>query len=157
MNNAMKHRIKSLWLPGLVISVAATMLIESLTKAGVKPRTISFVLGQPDHLFLYSFWLLALPPLGALGAWWSKRAGGGRWERALAGILPASPVTVVSAVAAFPVAFVLDSHFPLRLLLSSTATALLNWTIIPGAALFLGALPFLRQQPQPLVVSRTAR
>jgi len=148
----MKRRVKTLWLPGVVTSVASVALLQVLERTGVKPLTIP--VGQPFWLVLHSFWLLALPLLGALGAWWSMRAGGGPWERVLAGISPASPVVVV-CLGVFPVAVVVDSHVPLRLLLSSLGVTLLNWSLIPGVALFLGALPFLKQRPQPAIVSRS--
>jgi hypothetical protein len=53
------------------------------------------------------------------------------------------------------VALVVDSHVPLRLLLSSLGVALLNWSLIPGVALFLGALPFLKRRAHPAIVSRS--
>jgi hypothetical protein len=151
----MKRRAKNLWLPGIVTSFASVALLGVLDRAGVKPLTIFISVGQA--LYLDLFWLVALPLLGALGAWWSKRAGGGPWERALAGIFPASPVAPVTMVClgAFPVALVIDSHVPLRWLLSSFGLGLLNYSLIPGVALFLGALPFLKQRPQPAIVSRS--
>jgi len=147
----MRHRVMSLWLPGIATSVASLALLQVLNRAGVKPVTIS--VGEPHYLVFHSFWLLALPPLGALGAWWSERAGGGVWERVLAGISPASPVAVV-CVAVFPLALVVDSNVSLRLMLSTLGVSFLNWSLIPGAALFLGVLPFLKQRPLPSVASR---
>ncbi len=151
----MKRRVKNLWLPGIVTSFGSVALLGVLDRAGVKPLTIFISVGQT--LYLDLFWLLTLPLLGALGAWWSKRAGGGPWERALAAIFPASPVAPVAMVClgAFPVALVIDPHVPLRLLLSGFGLGLLNYSLIPGVALFLGALPFLKQRPQPVVVSRS--
>jgi hypothetical protein len=153
----MKRRVKNLWLPGIVTSFASVALLGVLDRAGVKPLTIFISVGQT--LYLDLFWLLALPLLGALGAWWSKRAGGRPWERALAGIFPASPVApavmVMVCLGAFPVALVIHSHVPLRLLLSSFGLGLLNYSLIPGVALFLGALPFLKQRRQAAIVSRS--
>jgi len=160
----MKRRVKSLYLPSVVTSVASVAWLGLLDRAGVKPLTI-FISGghsTPDTLrvpstqtlYLDLFWLLALPLLGALGAWWSKRAGGGLWERVFAGISPASPLALFF-LGVFPVALVVDSHVPLRLQLSGLGFALLNWSLIPGVALFLGALPFLKQGPQPAIVSRS--
>ncbi|HMD99158.1 MAG TPA: hypothetical protein VKM93_17755 [Terriglobia bacterium] len=150
----MKRRAKNLWLPGIVTSFASVALLGVLDRAGVKPLTIFISVGQT--LYLDLFWLLALPLLGALGAWWSKRAGGGPRERALAGIFPASPVApvVMVCLGAYPVALVIDSHVSLRLL-SSFGLGLLNYSLIPGVALFLGALPFLKQSSQRAIVSRS--
>jgi hypothetical protein len=156
MTNVIRFRAKSLWLPGLVTSLVSMGMLQVFDRMGVKPFTLRIGPAAPHYLVLNGFWMLALPALGALGAWWSMRAGGGPRERALAGIFPASPVAFL-IVGAFPVAAFVDSHVPLRLLLSGVAVAFLNWTLIPAAALFLGALPFLKHQPHAVVVARSTK
>ncbi len=64
-------------------------------------------------------------------------------ERAAAGIFP-----VLMLAGAFfmilPIAFLFDRHISFSMFITSFGLILLSWVIIPGAALLLGALPFLR-------------
>jgi hypothetical protein len=75
--------------------------------------------------------LLAYLMYGALGAWWSRRAGGSVTARFVAGIFPlALHLGILATV------LVARVDFPLG--------GAVGFIVIPGVALTIGALPFLR-------------
>ena len=93
-------------------------------------------------LVIYWWWLLCLPLIGAIGAYWSRRTGGKLLERVLAASFPVLGLTCVMVVA-FCTGSVIDRQ-PLSFRLVAFVVYLLGWGILPGVALLLGALPFLR-------------
>jgi hypothetical protein len=136
------HRLRTLWLPGLAVSVAAQGLLLALGELGAGGEVVWHP-PQPPFLFFWP-WLLALPLLGAAGAAWSRRQGGSRLERVLVAVFPVlAPWAVLFPVGA---ARVLSLDIPTsEKLLLLLVSALLNWVMLPAAALFLGALPLLRR------------
>jgi hypothetical protein len=143
----MNHRIKALWLPGICTTILV-MLWFQLTEWA-----------WPLHHFLWSWrgvvfflywpWLLLLPAVGAMGAYWSRRAGARPAERAFVGVLPALGL-IGFLTLLYISAWVLSldegrAHLPGLLPL---ALFVLSVGILPAAALLLGALPFLRSSPQ---------
>jgi hypothetical protein len=131
----MTDRTKALWLAGLVA------LILSLTSyrlfGGILRWTGSQSLGYLDLHFVFLY-LLALPFIGAIGAYWLSRAGGTLRYRVLAALLPALwelASVVVVKVNGVKVGFSISW--------SSVISAAVSRALIPGAALILGALPFL--------------
>lgn len=139
--NAMNYRAKSLWLPGLVTLTLSASLLRLFIWAGLQPH----IIWMDEHAFLWFHlpWLLVLPTIGALGAYWSRRVGGGWRERLLAGLFPAAAVTILF-VALLAVAPFVDRQVPLAVKLAAFASRLLYSAVIPGAALLLGTLPFLK-------------
>jgi hypothetical protein len=139
--DSMNERTKNLWLPGMVMLLFSSILLILITRYGPFPKTVWLDARQP--LLLYVPWLATLPVFGALGAYWSKRAGGKVAERAAAGIFP-----VLMLAGAFfmilPIAILFDRNIPFSMFITSFGLMLLGWVIIPGGALLLGALPFLR-------------
>ena len=102
-------------------------------------------------LVIYLCWWILLPLCGAAGACLSRKAGGTRLACIGASLFPA---IVVAGIFCFvlPVSIVIEKNtfvmqHPLYFVL-----AMVNWTMVPGLALILGAWPFLRQitkkQPQ---------
>jgi hypothetical protein len=96
-------------------------------------------------LTFYTPWLITQPIFGAVGAYLSRRAGGGRRNRILSGIFPAlmmlaafgvilavSLVLGTARINDFPPEMwpVLGAHFAV-------------WVVVPAFALTLGVLPFL--------------
>jgi len=137
----MNERTKSLWLPGMVTLLFSSVLLMYITRFGPLPV---FVWIDPRvPLLLYVPWLVTLPVFGAVGAYWSRRAGGHMRERMIAGIFP-----VLMLAAAFgmilPIALIFEGHGWRVMQMKAMAIFLLGWVMIPGAALLLGALPFLR-------------
>ncbi len=134
----MNRRSKSLWIPGLAALAVSSLWLWGVQLTGFQPYFFS-----GDSLSAaYWPWLVILPAIGAFGAWWSRRVGGRRWERLLVAVLPAVSIAAFMLLA-FAVGLVVDgpkvtSHF------FQIGWSFWAWAILPGLALSIGALPFLR-------------
>jgi hypothetical protein len=153
--DAMNQRTKIFWLPGLAALTTASVLLMLLQRLvmlhpAVLPalwRTIPlrptlWWKNQVDVIYLC--WWMLLPLCGAAGAYMSRRAGGTRSACILASLFP-SIVMLCIFCFVLPVSLVIDRNsFVVRHPIYF-AIALVNWTMVPGLASILGALPFLRQ------------
>ncbi len=153
----MNRRSKILWLPGLVAFGTASILLMILQRLTVLRPTLLLALertvgfrptfwwkDQVDVIYLY--WWILLPLCGAAGAYLSRRAGGTRFACIAASLFP-SIVMLGIFCFVLPVSLVIDKntvvrHHPIYFVL-----AMVNWTMVPGLALILGALPFLSRRP----------
>jgi hypothetical protein len=137
----MNTRTKQLWLPSLVSLTTAMLSLMSFTLLGVQPR-----LFYAHHAVttLYFPWLAALPFCGALGAYLSRRAGGTSLTCLASSLFPAATLLACFAF------ILLDSIFGSGRALTLSAFLLFvwNWVFLPGAALLLGAVPFLNPRNQ---------
>ncbi len=136
----MNDRTRSLWIPGLASLTAAMGTLMIMNRFGVEPRI--FWYGSKVGLELYLPWLMVLPVFGALGAYLSRRAKGQLKARLVAALFPAI-VLFGFFCFAITVSAVIERHVPWRVLPLVFALAVFNWALLPGAALLLGALPFL--------------
>lgn len=104
-------------------------------------------------LMIYFGWLCTLPFLGTLGANWSRRAGSNRSVQIVTALFPlvlflaifVGQQSVGQTGTSLPF-LAMDALPPAHIFfifLSVSANLLLNWIIIPGAALLIGVLPFL--------------
>ena len=138
----MSHDAKTLWLPGMAALSGAAAVILCVMRfvppsVWADPRSSVRVL--VPGLLLSSY--LAF---GALGAWWSRRAGGSVAVRFFAGLFPLGlhlaiivPTIAVSALSDTP-------RFPEHLQPDFQLGVLLAFVVVPGVALSIGTLPFLR-------------
>lgn len=126
----MSRYAKTLWLPGMAGLAGAAALI-----VGVTPLVPSSLWLDPRtsvRALMIAVVLVSYLAFGALGASWSRRAGGGLPARFLAGIFPlALHVAIVITTIVAGVNFQLGR-------------VALVFIAIPGIALTVGALPFLR-------------
>jgi hypothetical protein len=136
----MNDRTRSLWLPGLVSLTLAMALLMILQVSGVPPRFIWMRSGPP--VLFYTSWLLAQPLIGAIGAWLSRRAGGDRRACLVAGLFPSIALLGLCCVG-LTVKLITD-RAALQLPLFSVLTQLCFLIVLPGLALLLGTLPFLK-------------
>ena len=138
----MSHHLKTLWMPGMtMVGFAGAMLIAvcwfapgswwANPDASVQ-RTASML-----GVLLYVLF-------GAVGAAWSRRAGGTWKERFGAGLLPLAlhVAILLPAIAAGMLAEVV--HHPV-FGLNPQLRLVFAMIIVPGLALLTGAAPFLRQ------------
>jgi hypothetical protein len=140
--DGMNRRTKTLWLPGLVAFATASISLMVLERfAYTRPR---LWVKDGGMLAIYFSWWLLLPFCGAAAAYLSRRAGGQRMACAAASLFPA---IIMLGVFCFvlPVSILIERNrfvmqHPLYFLL-----AMANWTLVPGLALLLGAVPFLRR------------
>ena len=150
--NRVNQRTRSFWLPGFVSLTAATVFlfaVDIVYDPALFFRQISL---HPQDLLMnsesprsfYFVWLLAQVLFGALGALFSRRAGGTRTSRIFAGALPAT-ILVGTYVALTPITSVFSGKAATSPLPAYVASALCVWVAAPGVALLLGAAPFIRE------------
>jgi hypothetical protein len=140
----MNQRSRIIWLPGLVMLTASSGLLSILIRSGVEPFT--FFLTWHHPLQFYIPWLITLPFLGALGAYAAQRLGGAKRERFLVGIFPAACILAM-IIFGFLAELVVDvgsGRHSIWHALCGFGVFVLCWALVPGMALLLGTLPFLR-------------
>jgi len=137
-----KQRTLTMWLPGVVSTTAAFLLLCASQKIGAQPRIVE--VSPRMAMMIYIGWLFLLPAFGAFAAWWSRRAGGSISNRLMAAVFP-----VFSMVAIYLVIFssaMLTTHgLDVPNLFRSLASALVLGVFVPATALSLGALPYLKK------------
>jgi len=140
----MNYRVRTLWLPGaFTIALAGIVLRLFEIPSAPSPNVFWAQMGS-TALVVYWRWLVCLPVVGALGAYWSRHAGGRLMERVLAAALPA--LVGCLPLLGFPLVLVSDLIHHESFPYAPMAILLLGWGVLPGAALLLGALPFLRDR-----------
>ncbi len=141
----MQGRVRTFWVPGLAVDLLATFLMQGVQLAGVRPTVI---LTQPIPMVIYFPWLLMLPLLGALGAYWSRTVGGSPRMRWLVATFPCVVLAVlgsVSLIVNLVVAlFVPEARTGFKFLTLAASEMAAVHVIAPAIALSIGALPFLR-------------
>lgn len=160
----MSHTARTLWVPGISGLLAATLMLLVMTSL-VPPTTwvddrpamliLSDMLAPGEKIepswvdarpavLLVGIWMFSYLTFGALGAYWSRRAGGSRRTRLLSGIFPLALHLAVFILPVLVTAFSDNPRFPEHRDLSYLLRTSVVWVAIPGVALAMGTLPFLR-------------
>ena len=145
--NAMTPRTARFWLPSLVTLIVSMSMLPALEWMGLKPEVLSL---RGLVFAVYPVWLLALPIVGALGAYLSRRAGGAYKTMVLSGVFPALAFSVI-LILVIPFASILEHGLvqdarPMFHALISSSLGYLGvisiWVLLPGASLFVGVLAY---------------
>jgi hypothetical protein len=143
----MARRWRTLWLPGLVVSVVAQGLLLGLGALGAEGKTIWHPPLPP--ILLFWPWLLTLPLLGAAGAEWSRLQGGRRIECLMVAVFPVlAPWLLFYPLGA---AKILGEDISIVERLVVLLVGGLFWVLVAALALAIGGIPVLRR------AERTAR
>lgn len=141
LEGVMNHRTKSVWIPGLVSLTLASGFLALLQVWGVRPNIIWTRSGLA--LLFYVPWLVAQPAFGAIAAYISRQNGGEWHERLTATLLPAGAMVAAFCVA-ICLAIALSDTTDYKITAIGLSMYIVSWAVVPGLALALGALPFLR-------------
>ena len=140
--NIMTNRVKQFWLPSLLTLLLSVGLLALIQVFGPNPwlvaRKSGWSLVAPVAV-VYLPWLLALPLIGAMGAYLSNRGGGS--QRAVFGsiVFPVLPYLVFFVVA-LPVMAIFNDQLAHNIMFGALFVGLFAWVLAPGAALFVGGL-----------------
>ena len=139
----MNHRTRTLWIPGVAALCGATLLMSLMQLIGMRPHLLW--LGH-TYMTFYWPWVATLPLFGALGAYLSRRAGGGTRARLAAASMPVLWLALLS-ILMMPLELAHQGCTGIAFLYF--VLGMTNWIVIPGVALLTGTLPFLqRSSPQ---------
>lgn len=136
----MSTRVRQLWIPVLstvLVSVSVQFVALRVPWVFFTPNGVSIVVAP--------LWMLALPLIGALGAWLSLRAGGSIRDRLMSALAPAwlSGGIWTLGVLLSPI---IEGHFSPSVKLTAYTAYMITGCLVPAGLLALGALPWLRRQ-----------
>jgi hypothetical protein len=140
--NDMTNRVKQLWLPSLLtlfLSMGLLMLIQSLgPNPWIAARRSGWSLIAPVAV-IYLPWLFLLPLIGALGAYFSNRAGGSQRAMLTSIVFPVLPYFAFFLLA-LPVTALFNESLGHNIMFIALFLGLLVWVVAPGAALLTGGV-----------------
>jgi hypothetical protein len=148
--DAMSHMAKTIWLPGVAMLSLATLWLVALMRmvppgAWQGPQMNELI--APKALWMIIVpWLVAYLAFGAVGAYWSRRAGGSLAARLLSGTFPLTMHLATIILPILVAVFSTTPKFPEHLQVAFLMRVSVFWVLIPGIALTLGTLPFLRER-----------
>ncbi len=138
--DAVSSTAKTLWVPGVSVLLLASVMLLVMTRA-VPPTVWT---GPNGPVLMLGPWLFSYLVFGALGAYWSRRAGGSYRDRLLSGVFPLALHLATFVLPMFVTAFSDNPRFPEHLHLSWLLRTSIVWVAIPGVALAIGTVPFLQ-------------
>lgn len=140
----MSHTAKTLWVPGVSVLLLASIMLILMTR--VVPATLWTSPNGP--WLMLGPWLLSYFVFGALGAYLSRRAGGDPRARLLSGVFPLALHLTIFVLPIIVAAVADSARYPEHRQLAWLLRTSLAWVVIPGVALAIGALPFVRDSAQ---------
>lgn len=137
----MNMRVRQLWAPVLSTALISVGVQFVALRVPQLPPWVFFTRNGVS-IVLLPLWLLALPFIGAMGAWLSLRAGGSTCYQLLSA-LGSAWVNAGILTVAVPLSMIIEGHFYLGTKLTAYIGYMTTWCLIPALFLVLGALPCL--------------
>jgi len=143
----MNYRTKVLWLPALCAITLSNGLVALMQIFGRPPDSYWLGTAGKSMEVIGAFivpWLISQSVVGAVAAYWSRRAGGTVWYQLLAALSPAI-VLLGLFLLVIPSSILLHKHALHNIRLSAFMIVTLTWVLLPAVPLLIGAAPFLRK------------
>lgn len=125
-----------LWLPEMLNDLLSIAHLALVQKFSTPPIVLD--LGGSPVVILFLQWLLLLPVAGAVGAYFSKRAGGSR-RLLLSSVFPALPF-VAAFVCIIPASPFFDRHIAHHITPAGVLSFTFVWILLCASALLAGGL-----------------
>lgn len=138
--DCMTEHTKTIVIPGMTMLILASIL-GFLALNLIPPATW---VAPNAPVVAPAIWLGAYCVLGALGAYWSRRVGGNVRARFFSGVFPVALHAVIFGCVFVATVFGYARADTGESLLNASARIIVGFVVIPGVALAVGALPFLR-------------
>jgi hypothetical protein len=139
--DAMNMRVRQLWAPVLFTGLISVAVQFVALRVPQLPPWVFFT-RNGVAIVLAPLWMLALPFIGALGAWLSLRAGGNTGDRLLTA-LGSAWLNGGILTLGVPLSMIIERHFSLSIKLTAYIVYMIAWCLVPALFLALGALPWL--------------
>jgi hypothetical protein len=137
----MNMRVRQLWAP-VLSTVLISVAVQSVALRVPQLSPWVFFTRNGVSIVVAPLWMLALPFIGALGAWLSLRAGANTRDRLLAS-LGSAWVNGGILTLGVPLSMIIERHFSLSIKLTAYIVYMIAWCLAPALFLALGALPWL--------------
>lgn len=139
--DAMNMRVRQLWAPVLFTALISVAVQFVALRVPQLPPWVFFTRNGVS-IVLAPLWMLALPFIGALGAWLSLRAGGNIRERLLTALGSAWLNGAIMTLGVL-LSMIIERHFSLSIKLTAYIVYMIASCLVPAVLLALGALPWL--------------
>ena len=142
----MNYRTKVLWIPALCALTLSNVLLALMQIFGRPPHFYVLHTGRNMEIFCAFIvpWIVSQPAVGAVAAYWSRRAGGAMRHQILAALAPAIALLGVF-VLILPWAMIIERPAAPNIRLEAFLILTVTWVLLPAIPLLLGAAPFLRK------------
>jgi hypothetical protein len=143
----MNYRTKVLWLPALCAVTLSNGLVALMQIFGRPPDSYWLGAAGKSMEVIGAFivpWLISQSVVGAIAAYWSRRAGGTVRYQLLAALSPAI-VLLGLFLLVIPSSILLHKHALHNIRLNAFMIVTLTWVLLPAVPLLIGAAPFLRR------------
>jgi hypothetical protein len=137
----MNYRTRTLWVPSLVSLAGSATAMLMLQRSVSSPQTGMRLSHAGLPLIYQLMWLATLPLFGAAAAFLSRRAGGDRRTAFIVALFPSIVMIPLWTILATRMSHPSTSQW------FGLFWGVVNWIVLPGLALSLGASPFLRVHP----------